>query len=442
MKKKISAVLSLGAALCLFGLSACSNGGKSTQLGAPASATPLSYLERQDEGLSRITASAESFASKFASETYKEYGDGTNFAVAPVSVYMALAIASECASGETRSEILDGLNIDYTALKSDFSKLYCSLIAEYKANSGDVEGRLNLTNSIWLNSGRGNLDAKDNCIRSLADNYYCYSYSADFTHDNHNANMALKNFIKDQTYGLIDRDFKITEENNFVLLNTLYLKDIWTTYGDDLPFTKQSYQFKCSNGQEKTQKFLQGYYSVGRAYEEESFTHFFARTLNGYKIKFILPKEGHTVQDVFTAENIAKVNALTDYNALDDENLLRYHTRCLFPEFSASFDKDVKDVLEKYFDVHAMFDMDRSDFTSVTDLPSYCTSVRHVTELKVNKKGIEGAAVTVIPMDGSSAPGEQEYEDVYVDFIVNGAFGFILTDRFGTTVFSGVVNKI
>ena len=441
MKKKlVSAVFSLCAAASLFGISACAGSGKSTQLGAPAAATSLTYQERKDEGLNSIIASAEKFASEFAAQTYSALGDGGNFAVAPVSVYMALSIAAECAAGETRSEILSALNIDYGTLKSEFSKLYRSLTAEYKANSGDIEGRLNLTNSVWLNSGIGNFNAKQNCINSLADNYYCYSFAADFTHDNANANNALKSFIKKQTYGLINRDFNISEENSFVLMNTLYLKDIWNLYGNDLPFTDQNYQFKASNGQQKSQKFLSGYYSVGRVYEEESFSHFFASTLNGYKIKFILPKEGYTVQDVFTAENIAKVNAITDYNALDHENLLRYHTRCLFPEFYATFDKDVKPVLESYFDVHAMFDMDRSDFTTISDMQNYCSSVRHVTELKVNKKGIEGAAVTVLPFAG--APGPDEYTDVYEDFVVDGAFGFILTDRYDTTVFSGVINGI
>lgn len=441
MKKKLAAVLSLGAAVSMFALSACA-GGKSTRLGAPATATPMSYSERGDEGLNNIRASAESFASEFASQTYLTYGEGTNFAVAPVSVYMALSVAAECAAGETREEILSALNVDYGTLKTDFSKLYRSLIAENKSNTGDIEGRLDLTNSVWLNSGRGNLNAKQSCISSLADNYYCHSYSADFTHDNDGSNRALRSFVKKQTHNLIDRDFQIGGECNFVLLNTLYLKDIWNTYGNDLPLTENNCQFTASDGQVNLKKFLQGYYSVGRAYEEESFTHYYASTLNGYKIKFILPKDGYTVKDVFTAENIAKVNAITDYNALDDENLLRYHTRCLFPEFSASFDKDVKSVLEERFDVHAMFDTDRSDFTSITDLPSYCTEVRHVTELKVNKKGIEGAAVTVIQMNGSAGPGEQEYEDVYVDFVVDGAFGFILTDRYDTTVFSGVINAI
>jgi hypothetical protein len=60
--------------------------------------------------------------------------------------------------------------------------------------------------------------------------------------------------------------------------------------------------------------------------------------------------------------------------------------------------------------------------------------------LEVNRKGIEGAAVTIIP--GAGAPGPDEYEDVYVDFLVNKAFGFILTDPYNTIIFAGVIYSI
>lgn len=440
MKKKIiSTVSTLCAAIGLFSLSACA-GGNATALGTPAAATSLSYSERSDEGLAIIKSSAEQFASEFAAEAYKTMGGSGNFAVSPVSVYMGLSIAAECAADETRSEICSALNIEYDTLKAEFNKLYSSLIAEYKSGLGSNNGRLSLTNSIWLNDGNGTLKVKDECISSLADNFYCYSYSADFTNQNAKANKALKRFVKDQTYGLINKDFNISNEASFVLLNTLYLKDIWNAYGDNLPFTSENYEFVGSNGDVKSQKLLQGYYSIGRVYEDETFTHYFAQTYHGYKVKFILPKAGYTVADVFTSENIAKVNALTDYNALDEENLLRYNTRCLFPEFSASFDDDLKSLLESSFGIRSMFDSEKSNFSSLSDMPNYCTEVRHATELTVNKKGIEGASVIVIP--GAGAAGPDEYQDVYVDFVVDGAFGFILTDWYDTTVFSGVVNSI
>lgn len=440
MKKlAVSIVSTLSASICAFGMAACSSG-NAKQLGAAATAESLSYWEFNDEGLFDIRLNAEAFASDFAAATYDSMGGNGNFVVAPVSVYMALSVAAECAAGDTREEILTALDIDYTSLKTDFSKLYRSLIAEYRTNTGGLEGQLTLTNSIWLNSGMNNLNVKDECISSLSQNFYCYSYSADFTNNNKQANRAVKSFVKKQTNGLINRDFNISSDSSFVLLNTLYLKNIWNMYGTNLPFTSEKYNFVNSDGSKNSTKLLQGKYSVGRAYEEETFTNFYARTYNGYQLKFIVPKEGYSVDDVYTSENLAKVSALTDYNALDDENMLCYNTRCLFPEFSASFNGDVKNVLREAFGINSMFDFTKSDFSSISDSPNYCTSVQHVTNLKVTKKGIEGAAVTVIPGAGAAAPGE--YTNVYEDFVVDRSFAFIITDSHNTTIFSGVVNKI
>ena len=70
----------------------------------------------------------------------------------------------------------------------------------------------------------------------------------------------------------------------------------------------------------------------------------------------------------------------------------------------------------------------------------YCQGMMHLVELEVNKKGIEGASVIYIPGAGAAAP--PPYEKVYHDFVVDKAFGFVLTDSYGTVVFSGVINEI
>lgn len=436
MKKTFMKLLSVSlAGLCCAGFTACS--GKSTALGKPEAVQPLSYEERRDESLRSFGRSADAFSSSFSPAVYRS-GDGTeNFAVSPLSVYMGLSLAAECSAGQTREELLSALGVSYESLSTQFSGFYRSLTDEYRDDAGRVKGKLALGNSVWVNDGTA---VKDSCIRTLADKYYAYSYSADFAGDNKNANLAVRSFVKKQTNGLIDRDFDLSEETVFTLINTLYLKDMWNVYGDDLPFTKEKYTFTEKGGQEKNVNLLQGYYISGRAYEAESYTHFYTRTYLGYRLKFLLPKEGRAVDDVFTAENLSAVNALTEYGAYDDERMLHYNTRCLFPEFSASFDGDVKEILRSAFGLNAMFDESLCDFSALTDDPAVCGGVRHIAQLKVTKKGIEGAAATVFPAAG--APGPGEYTEVYEDFTVDRPFAFIVADPYGNTLFSGVVNHL
>jgi serpin B len=118
-----------------------------------------------------------------------------------------------------------------------------------------------------------------------------------------------------------------------------------------------------------------------------------------------------------------------------------HYTRAIFPEYKADYDDDISDILKNDLGIRTIFDENRSDFSGITDTPAYCSKVIHKCSLDVNRKGIEGAAVTIVALDGTSGPLE-EYEKVYHDFVVNRAFGFVITDSYGAVLFSGVVNGI
>lgn len=433
-KVKIFTVM-LCAVICLLSFTACADGGlagKSTLLGKPATAKSVEYEELEAEDFNVFKKSVEEFAAGFAAYAYLGYEKQDNFAVSPISVYMALALAAECAGGDTRSEILGGLGVSYQQLKTHFSTLYRSLAREKKVDN-KTTSLLSLGNSVWVNEGT---NVKKACINSLSNDYYAYSYSADFANDNVQANKAVRDFAKKRTNGIIDQDFKISEETLFTLINTLYLKSVWNTNGKDLPFAEDRYDFTAKNGTVKNVQLLEGYYNGGRIQEFETFTAFYTATKDSYRIKFLLPKDGYTIDSVFTAANVAAVNAVTDYGFLNEDETVRYLTRVLFPEYKCGYDGDIVGILEDNFNID--LSSQACDFSTITNDTVYCDKIQHVTDLTVNRKGIEGAAVTVAPAPGAAGP----METVYSDFIVNKAFGFIITDSRDTTLFSGVVNNV
>lgn len=440
MKTKLKAVVSIACvAVFAVSFSACSSG-KCTLLGKPAKVTSADYIEITDGDYVSFKDNVDAFASAFAAAAYENYDGDDNFAVAPVSVYMALSLAAECAGGDTRNEVLNALGVSYGQLREHFSTLYRSLNVENEFD-GKVTNTLKLGNSVWVNEGT---QVNTSCIDALSDYYYAYSYSADFGNDNKDANLAIRNFVKKQTKGLIDQDFELSDETLFALINTLYLKTIWNTHGDFLTFTEDSYVFKGTDG-EKPTNLLQGDYNSGRVYESENFSTFFTSTVGGYKIKFIVPKDGYSVDEVFTAENISEANSITDYNGFDYENKVEYLTRCLFPEYKAGFNGDIREVLQNKFDVDLLFKSSEyytpsCDFSSLTERKVHCDKITHVTKLTVDKKGVEGAAVTVIDMPGDGAP--EPVEKVYADFVIDRAFGFVISDYQNVALFSGVVNNI
>jgi serine protease inhibitor len=225
------------------------------------------------------------------------------------------------------------------------------------------------------------------------------------------------------------------------LINTFYLKEVWNDDGDELKFTDKAHNFKNADGSVTNTKLLQGYYADGKAYEGDGYTSFYTRTDHGFNIKFILPTDGHTLDEVFTSDNIYNINNLSDYGYIDEENKLRHHTRVFFPKYKASFDDDIAEILKNDFGINNLFSLEKCDFSNVTDESIACGGVIHKCSIEVTEKGIEGAAVTIMDMYGNGGL-DRKYKDVYHDYIVDRAFGFVLTDSYGAVLFSGVVNSV
>ncbi len=440
MKKKTKRIVALLIS-CFTAVSFCSCGVfGAKELATPVKAERLDYNERRAEDYLAFKQGTDEFSARFTESVYNNSAKNENLAIAPLSVYMALSLAVECAEGNTRTEILNGLGVSYETLKENISKLYRALNVEHKSSGVIGEktlGMVNMTNSVWLDKG---LQTEQACLDKLASNYYAYAYQTDFAKKPTIANYAIREFIKRQTKGLIDEKMNFDEETLFVLINTLYLKDVWNMYGKDIAMTPTAYSFEEGDGEVENLKLLSGKYIYGRVYQGDGFTSFYTTTYNGYKIKFILPNQDKTLSEVFTKENIYTVNTLTDYNGVDEEKKEKYYTKCLFPEFEGEYDDDVSGVLKKDFGINSIFDLSTCNLTNLTSSFAFCPTVRHIAQLKVDRKGIEGAAVTIMPKAG--APGPDEYTTVYQEFIVNRNFGFVLSDSYDTVLFTGVIREV
>ena len=441
MKKIRMQCLTVGLG-CLLAVSAgsCSSTSASSKLlVAPAKAETLLYAERMQESFCAFRNTVREFSAEFAAAAYEQQTTNENFVVSPVSVYMALALAAECSAGETQTELLNTLGVSYAELTENIGKLYRLLqrSTELETNGSERMSKkiLQTSNSVWLGA---EAEAKQDCLEALANGQYCYSYEADFVDQNAAANEAVREVVKEQTDGIIDRDFQINDETVFVLLNTLYLTDNWLKDGGDLALTKMEYSFMQTDGQTKLIKLVKSMYEAGNCYETETFTSFFAATGNNMKLKFLLPKEGYTVREIFTAENIQAANK-AEYKSIDFEKKLKYYTRCFFPEFQASCDKDVKGILRERFGVQQMFSLENANFSRISDYkPLFCERIQHVADLKVDRKGIQGAAVTSVILPGAAGP--DDYTKVYHDLIMDKPFAFLITDFSDMPLFMGGVN--
>lgn len=432
MKKLLSLLFAVF--LCC-GLLACSLSPVNYEVHALAlAAEPISvgYGDAMQEDYQSFLDKLDLFAARLTAAVYAVDDKESNLCISPVSVYMALALAIECGSGETREEMLSAVGVTYEEVKSFTGQLYALANREYEYTDAFLE----LANSLWADD---EVLLAESGVHSLANDYHCDLFRVDFATDE--GERAIASYIKDKTHGLIDGAIDLPPETLITLINTFYLKDSWNIDAINLDLTKSLYDFQNANGSTATTPLLMGYYFAGRAYEGEGYTSFYMSTDRGFRISFILPEDGYTLDEVFTAENLYTIGNVTDYGYKDDANMLLHYTRALFPAFEASSSVNIASMLQNDFGIRAAFDFAEADFSGISDTtPLALGSVLHKCALRVDKKGIEGAAATAV--DGGGSPGPSDYTKVYHDFVVDRAFGFVLIDNYGTVLFSGAVNTL
>lgn len=440
MKKLIALTLILCSFLALFSCSKITDWSLDRHAVAlAASKEETSYNDFKDEDYKAFVVKVQNFSARLTAKMTEKYGLKDNFAISPISVYMGLALACECAVGETRQELLDAVGVTYEEVNKYTGKLYAYANKEYIqrgiTDKDKTVAYQSLNNSIWLDDSVGFVE---NGVNKLANDYNCDVFRASVKSGE--MEKLINKYIENKTKGLIDGDVDLSPETYFVIMNTYYLKEIWNEYGNNLPFADEKINFQNGDGSFTETKLLQGYYNYGKVYDGDRFESFFTTTEHGFNIYFFLPDEEWSVSSVFTAENINTVLTLDDWGYVDHENRQLHNTRVFFPEFEADFDDDIADVLKDGFDIKRIFSPDACDMSNISIEPVYCEGFFHKVDLTVDKKGIEGASVVYIP--GAGAAGPPEYEEVFHDFVITDAFGFVITDSNGTVVFSGVINEI
>ena len=440
MKNKIiKSVLVLGT---IVAMTACNSGNtlKASKLLRSPDGLDHSYTYEQysDPNYQEFKNKLSVFSSKIADAFVKSnFKADENITISPFSIEMCLGLAIRSTSGNTRKELLDAMDIDYETFNQYYKLLFNEMQFERHGDNNDLMSQLLITNSIWIDD---EITLYDKTLDALRDDYYCYSYHSDFNGNNKKSCEDIQKFIYDKTKGLLNPNIELDIRTLFVLLNTLYLKDVWNDAGVDLSYTNTDVHFTNYDQSVSSKRLLEGGYRNGKVLATDNYSSFYTTTESNFHIYFVKPNDGKRIQEVFDKEAMSYVTNTKNYVYQDDEKLERYHTKCIFPEYTAESDIDLKNMLINTFGIKDLFDETICDFSSITDKDAFVTDVRHLAKLKVDKTGIEGAAVTYMVAGATGMP-DQQYQDIYDTFVVDKEFGFILT--LGDAVlFSGIVTNI
>ncbi|MBO4772711.1 MAG: hypothetical protein J5595_09245, partial [Bacteroidales bacterium] len=304
--------------------------------------------------------------SKFSNNASVAIGTNAqgNTAVSPLSVFMALAMAAESANGDTRQEILDAMGVTYEELNANIRYLcyLCNQVFDRGAANSGGRNRIKCVNSLWVQNG---VEVKDEGVAQLTANYFADLFNMDF--EGSDVNQIIKSYISNETNGLIKPNLELNPDIFIVLMNVVYLRDIWNEYGENLPLTDTKFDFVNYDRSTLSTYLLKASYRGGKAVDTEKFSKFYTQTNGGLSLTFFVPNDGYTLDDIYTSDVL---NDQTPYVTVDTtsdpEVNYRFFTRCLFPEFKASFDDDIKGAIKK-MGVNKFFKLSDCDFSNLTD---------------------------------------------------------------------------
>ena len=358
----------------------------------------------------------------FSAKSSANILDKNTNAISPLSLYMNLAMTSTITSGNTYNELINFLDIDYNDILK-FTKALYGLSMKEKLSNEEVYHKENLVNSIWISN---NVKYKNECLYDLYNYFNASSFIVDYSNKNTSTNISK--YISDNTNGLINPNLNFSENTIFTLINSLYASDLWNEVG--LSYTKNDYEFKNYDNTTTKKKFLVGNSFLGEAYVGDDYSCVYQKTSNDLKLTFIIPNDNKDLYTIMNNDNLNNMLKLNNSNYIKDDST---YTRVIFPEFESKYNGDLKDKLST-LGVKSLFDL--SNDYKLFENDAYASSLIQMVNFKANKKGIEGAAVTLSTTDSSS------FSSNLKEFVVNKSFGYVLSDSYGVALFIGVVDNI
>ena len=362
-----------------------------------------------------FSASLETFSYQSASQILQKGNGLKNQMYSPVSLYMAMGMLTESASGQTRTEIMNAFHIkSLNTFRNNLNNLYKKLYMDNEV------GQLKMANSVWLANG---FPFSTQTLNTLADSYYAGTYSVDFTVPD--TVKKIDSWISSNTGGMLGYTDTPATNTAMLLFNTLYFKDEWNLDISE-ENTKMS-DFTRSDGSIVQANFMNLVntlnYSINNVYSATSL-----RFKNGCTMRLILPQDGISTGDIIKNSNLLQ-SALTPGNNYGDVSLK-------LPKFDFADDRNLVEDL-KQMGINSAFDEKTADFSNLSSFkPLWVDVVKQKTAISLDEKGCKAAAFTQVGiLAGEGAPPK-----ITIDLNFNKPFVFAILSPDQLPLFIGTVN--
>ncbi|MCF0110368.1 MAG: serpin family protein [Erysipelotrichaceae bacterium] len=346
---------------------------------------------------------------------------GTNSLVSPLSVILAMSMATNGADGRTLEEIMTSLFPNVTM--DDWNKYVYSYLQSLPDDDGF---KLHIADSIWMKSDE-NFQVNQEFLDICKNYYQAEVMTAPFDKTTVN---DINNWVNEKTDGMIPTLLKdINADTILFIINALCFDAEW-----EISFEKNSthdFNFFAENDITNVVEMMRD--TVYSYIETEHATGFVKSYKNGYKFIALLPEEGmdlDTFLASFTMKDVRQLSLVQNIK-----------TKIGLPKFKYDADYQLVDFFKQY-GINDAFDDDNADFSKLgtyTDRNIKISSIIHKTHIEVDEEGTKAAAATMISFEKTSAVMEENFREV----ILNRPFVYFIIDgNTNTPVFAGTVANI
>lgn len=344
--------------------------------------------------------------------------------LSPISVYLALAMVAEGASGDTQAELLALLGCkDLMELRGVCGGMLETLSVDTEHSTLDIH------NSLWMAEtiNGQTVSFRPEYLGTLSESYRSEANVVEFGTES--ASKQIADWINKHTRGKINvspNAFDFDPSTLAVLINTIYLKDGWRdTFNAE---ETEPDVFHAYTG-EITADFMRRFdrnSSVRIGDGWMAYRVYMNRV--GY-ITFVLPDEGVTLDKLLGTPDA--INKLL-HKGVEQ----KYDVSLRIPKFKFQDKMELTAVLEA-LGLHLSFTPE-ADFSGMSDMPCCIDSVIQESYIGVDENGVEAAAYTMVQMR-TTAFNPVQLERL--DFHLIRPFFYAIESFDGQVLFIGTVTN-
>ncbi len=342
----------------------------------------------------------------------------SNVFVSPLSVSIALGMAWNGASGDTKTEMEEAMKMSGLS-EADINDYY--RIMQTTLPGIDPSTKLSIANSLWSRTG---FPVKESFLDVNKDYFGAYVKEIDFSQTW--ALDTINNWCAKNTNNLIPTILTdISPDAVMYLINAVYFKGIWRSKFDKKETTESSF----TNELKQTTM-------VNMMYQQDTFAYCYddlAQYIDmpygnkAFSMTVILPAENKTTDDVLSSLTAESFNETL--NKMNEQKIMLY-----LPRFKVENKFDLIPMLEGMGMKKAFTDY--ADFSKISDIAIFISQVIHKTYITVDEEGTEAAAVTAIGFETTSLP-------TYPIVMVDKPFVFLIREKStGVILFIGKMGDV